>query len=94
METTTQMKKETVIDGRMVYQLPEFKALCERLGIAHDLPTTKIVLEIEMDKPLYVSHTYRAVIQQQEKLSIAGSQPLSKEEWVRRLMGGKWDAST
>ena len=37
---------------------PEFKALCERLGVAHELPTTLLTIQLEMDEAVKIQQIY------------------------------------
>lgn len=46
--------------GHDVYHWPEFRALCERLGIAWELRTTHLVIEVPCDGLVTVRHEYRA----------------------------------
>lgn len=45
--------------GREVYQWPEFKALCARLGIPLELRTTHMAIEITHDDVVRVRHEYQ-----------------------------------
>lgn len=44
--------------GIDVYHSPEFKAFCERFGIAHGLPTTTVTIKISTEE-MTVAQEYR-----------------------------------
>ncbi len=48
----------TDIDGLEVYHWPEFRALVEKLGIDWDLPSTQIVIDVQMCEPVQTVHKY------------------------------------
>lgn len=42
---------------------PEFKAFCQRFGIAHGLPHTKMVITLELDQLMMVEQTYQGSVE-------------------------------
>ena len=44
--------------SRDVYHSAEFKAFCKALNIPLELPTTKLTIVLDMDKPLQIIHEY------------------------------------
>lgn len=48
-----------VPEGNDVYHWPEFKAFAARLGIAWDMATTDLVIEMSLEKCVRITHTYR-----------------------------------
>jgi hypothetical protein len=52
------MSSVNAVTGREVYHWPEFKALCERLGVARGLPTTSITITLPGDDVVVVTHDY------------------------------------
>lgn len=45
-------------DGWEVYHWPEFKALCERLGIAWGLPATSITIQLKYGSSPKITQEY------------------------------------
>lgn len=64
LETMEALKESRRVPGlgMEVYHWPEFLALCKRLGVAWQLPTTSIVLTIREGEAVGVYHEYRASI--------------------------------
>lgn len=52
------MTMTTPFTGYEVYNSPEFKALCERFGIVHDLRCLEITLKLTEDE-FIVTQSYR-----------------------------------
>jgi hypothetical protein len=44
--------------GMEVYQWPEFKAFCERLGVDYEAPTTDLNIYIPMEGLVRITHEY------------------------------------
>lgn len=59
---TMEPRLEQPLCGHDLYKLPEFKALCERIGIAWGLPTNGLVIEIpeDLDALVKITQTYQA----------------------------------
>lgn len=45
-------------DSYVVFAWPEFRALCDRLGVAIDLRTRSLTIRLAMDKPVVVEQDY------------------------------------
>ncbi len=67
------------VSGFEVYQWPEFKALCDRLGIAWDKPTLRMAIYLDEDS-VYVVQDYQGRDQ-----SRWPTPSKVKEEWLRSV---------
>lgn len=51
--------RSTMLTGFLFYKLPEFKAFCERLGIAWTMPTWSMTIEVPSEgETVRIKHVY------------------------------------
>ena len=48
----------TPVDGYEVFRWPEFKALCERLGVEYSLPSSSITIRVAIGEPPIITQDY------------------------------------
>ena len=79
------------VTGYEVYQWPEFEAFCERAGIAWDLPTKTLKIEMSEGEILAVTQTYMGQDRQAARNGIREwiTSPMEKVDTERLEEGGR-----
>lgn len=72
---------ENQLCSHELYKMPEFKALCDRLGIPWEFATTGITIKIGDYELVEVTHTYRVEDKHKPKSDVIETTNLHNQEY-------------